>query len=130
MAREFLGVGWRFPLQANAKGGFSWSRGEEKVEESIWLILSTAKGERVMEPEFGCGLPELVFAPNTPATRNLIAFEVQQALAASEPRIIVDQVRVETLAAEGNQLLINIDYRLRTTNARHNLVYPFYLLEA
>ncbi len=130
MAREFLGVGWRFPLQPNAKGGFSWSRGEGKVEESIWLILSTAKGERVMEPEFGCGIHELVFAPNTPATRNLLAFEVQRALAAYEPRIIVDQVRVETLAAEGNQLLINIDYRLRTTNARHNLVYPFYLLEA
>ena len=63
LAREFLGAGWKFPLQVNPTGGIARARYEQRVEESIYLILSTAKGERVMLRDFGCGIHDLVFAP-------------------------------------------------------------------
>jgi phage baseplate assembly protein W len=128
--RDFLGTGWAFPLRVNARGGLSYDSYERKIQESIWIILSTAKGERVMEPDFGCGIHELVFAPNNPGTRGSIAYEVHQALARYEPRIAVDAVRVETLPGRENQLSIHVDYRIQSTNAKGNLVYPFYLTEA
>lgn len=130
MPREFLGVGWKFPIRVNARGGLSFSRHEQDIEEAIWIILSTAKGERVMENEFGCGMREYVFAPNNPATRGSINYEVQKALAEYEPRIEVEDVRVESFPENDNQLLIYVDYRVLSTNAKRNLVYPFYLEES
>ena len=70
--REYLGVGWKFPIRINVKGGFSLSRYEEDVQEAIWIILSTTRGERQMVPDFGCGIHDYVFAPNNPATRGNI----------------------------------------------------------
>ena len=129
MAREFLGAGWKFPIRVNARGGLSYSRHEQDIEEAVWIILSTAKGERVMEPEFGCGIHEYVFAPNNAATRGSIIYSVQKSLAEYEPRIDVESVRVETFPGSENRLLIHVDYRVRSTNGRRNLVYPFYLTE-
>ena len=130
MARDFLGTGWKFPIRVNARGGLSYSRNEQKIDESIWIILSTAKGERVMEPDFGCGIYDYVFAPNNPGTRGAIAYEVQQALTKYEPRINLENVRVESFPGRENQLLIRVDYRVLANNAKRNLVYPFYLTEA
>lgn len=130
MAREFIGVGWKFPIRVNARGGLSFSRHEQDIEEAIWIILSTAKGERVMLPGFGCGIHEYVFAPNNPATRGSLTQAVQQSLAEYEPRIDVESVRVESYPESENRLLIFVDYRVRSTNSKHNLVYPFYLKEA
>jgi uncharacterized protein len=130
MAREFLGTGWKFPIRVNARGGLSFVRHEQDIEESIWIILGTAKGERVMEPNFGCGIHEYVFAPNNPATRGSIAHEIQTALADYESRIELENVRVETSPESQNRLLIHIDYRVRSNNAKRNLVYPFYLTES
>lgn len=67
--RDFLGVGWKFPIRVNARGGLSYSRHEQDIEEAVWIILSTAKRERVMQPDFGCGIHDYVFAPNNVATR-------------------------------------------------------------
>jgi uncharacterized protein len=116
-------------VRVNARGGLSFSQHEQDIEEAIWLILSTAKGERVMKPAFGCGIHEYVFAPDNPATRGAIVYEVQKALAEYEARIDVESVRVESFPESDNRLLIYVDYRVRTTNAKRNLVYPFYLLE-
>ena len=127
--REFLGTGWKFPIRVNARGGLSYSRNEQDIEEAVWLILSTAKGERVMENKFGCGIHDYVFAPNNPATRGSIAYEVNKSLAEFEPRIEVTNVRVESFPGRENQLLIHVDYRVRSTNSKRNLVYPFYLTE-
>jgi phage baseplate assembly protein W len=129
MPREFLGVGWKFPIRVTARGGLSFSRHEQNIEEAIWIILSTAKGERVMEPDFGCGMHEYVFAPNNPGTRGAIAYEVQKALTEFEPRIDVESVRVDSFPESDNQLLIYVDYRVRSNNAKRNVVYPFYLTE-
>lgn len=130
MARDFLGVGWKFPIRINARGGLSYSQHEQDIEEAIWLVLATAKGERVMEPDFGCGIHDYVFAPNNPGTHGAIAYEVEFALAEYERRIDVESVRVESFPESDNRLLIYVDYRVRSTNAKRNFVYPFYLTES
>lgn len=125
MANEFLGKGWKFPL-AVADGKIAVARYEDSIRESIWLILSTAKGERAMRPDFGCGIYDLVFAPNNAGTAGRIEIDVREALLKWEPRIGVDDVQA-TPGGNGELILIHIDYEVRTTNSRFNLVYPFYL---
>lgn len=126
--REYLGVGWTFPIRINALGGFSLSRYEQDVQEAIWIILSTARGERQMVPDFGCGIHDYVFAPNNAATQGNLAHAVRQALTQWEPRIDVLDVNVDG-TTEPNMLVIRLDYRIRTNNSLYNLVYPFYLQE-
>jgi phage baseplate assembly protein W len=127
--REFLGIGWKFPLQVTPGGRIAQARYELRIEESIYLVLSTAKGERVMLPDFGCGIHELVFAPNSPGTRSLIVQQVRRALQTWEPRIDVLDVAVDDSPGEPTLLLIRVGYRIRANNALGNLVYPFYLRE-
>lgn len=127
--REFLGIGWRFPLQVTPGGAIAGSGYEQRIEEAIYLILGTAKGERVMLPEFGCGIHDLVFAPGNPATVALAVDSVRRALVTHEPRIDVLTVNADTSPLEPNLLLIRIHYRIRATNALGNLVYPFYITE-
>jgi phage baseplate assembly protein W len=127
--REFLGVGWKFPLQVTPGGRIAQARYEQRIEESIYLILSTAKGERVMLPDFGCGIHDLVFAPNNTLTRSVVVQNILQALVRFEPRIDVLDVSADDNEAEPNLLLIRINYRIRANNAIGNLVYPFYINE-
>jgi uncharacterized protein len=126
-SRAFLGTGWKFPLEVDEQGNLVLVSEDESVEESIWIILSTARGERLMHPEFGCGIHELVFAPNNESTAGLAQFYVQDALSRWEPRIIVDEVTVHADPTQPYLLLISVTYRVRTTDSKFNLVYPFYL---
>jgi len=128
--REFLGVGWKFPLQVTAGGKIAQSRYEQRVEESIYLILSTSRGERLMLPDFGCGIHDLVFAPNNAMTRTIVVQHVREALVRYEARIDVLDITVETSDAEPNLLLIRVNYQIRANNALGNLVYPFYITES
>lgn len=125
--RDFLGVGWKFPLQVTPGGRIAQSRHEQRVEESIYLILSTARGERVMLPDFGCGIHDLVFAPNDSTTLALVAQYAREALVRYEPRADILDVDAETAPDEPNLLLIRINYRIRSNNATGNMVFPFYL---
>lgn len=127
MAESFLGQGWRFPASVDAEGRIAMAHDEESVRQSIWMILSTAPGERVMRPDFGCGIHNLVFATNTPGTAGQVISEVRRALLLWEPRIDVLDVDAIPDEAHPNLLLIAISYQVRTTNNRFNLVYPFYL---
>jgi phage baseplate assembly protein W len=129
MAREFLGSGWKFPLQVTSRGGIATVCHEQRIEESIYLILSTAKGERVMLPDFGCGIHDLVFASNNPVMVSMVAHAVREALVAHEPRIDVLDVNTDSAQDEPNLLLIRIDYRIRSNNARGNMVFPFFINE-
>ena len=123
----FLGTGWAFPVGVDAaRGGVAVSREVADIEESIHIIIGTAKGERRMRPEFGCSLHDLVFAPNNAATASLAAHYVQEALGQWEPRIEVLEVRAEADPQDPAQLLINVLYQVRATNDERNLVYPFY----
>src|SRR4030095_2032351 len=127
--REFLGVGWKFPLQVTPTGTIAQAKYEQRIEESIYLILSTAKGERVMLPDFGCGIHELVFAPNNSTTISVVTHMVREALVMFEPRIDLMDVLVEVAPEQLNLLLIRVSYRVRATNTMGNLVYPFYITE-
>ncbi len=129
MDRNFLGVGWKFPVQVTPDGAIARARYEQRVEESVYLILSTSLGERVMLPDFGCTIHELLFAPNNEATISDVTQRVRAALVSHEPRIDVLDINVETAPETPNLLLIRINYRIRSSNAQANLVYPFYLTE-
>lgn len=124
MPKPFLGVGWSLPIGTDTDGELRLAEDEESVRQSIWLILGTSKGERVMRPDFGCGLYDLVFEINSASTAGRIAREVTDALLFLEPRIDVVNVQVQP---DREVLLISIDYQVRATNNMFNLVYPFYL---
>lgn len=127
MERDFLGIGWKFPLQVTPAGRIATAAYEQRIEESVFLILETARGERVMLPEFGCGIHDLTFSSNTPGVRAGVVDAVRSALVKYEPRI--DVLDVDTEAQGDNLLLIRVSYRIRANNAVGNLVYPFYITE-
>ena len=124
--RDFLGRGWRFPIRITTGGGIAMSEGEEKVRQSIEIILATAAGEFPMSPDFGCGVHDLVYEANTDALQGLATQRVRDALVRNEPRIDVLDVRAHS-GRDDAELIVEIDYRLRANNAVFNLVYPFYL---
>jgi phage baseplate assembly protein W len=130
MPKTFLGVGWSFPISVQEvgenKGALQLAAFEESVRQAIWIILGTAKGERVMRPEFGCGIYDLVFELNSSATAGRVAQVVRDALLEFEPRLDVRDIQVQSQNS-GEVLLISIDYEVRATNNVFNLVYPFYL---
>jgi phage baseplate assembly protein W len=127
--RAFLGRGLKFPLQVTPRGRLALSQEEQRIEESIYLVLGTRLGERLMQPAFGCGVHDLLFAPNNPSTRTRAIEHVRRALVSYEARIDVLSVTAETTEAEPSLLLIRVDYRIRANNAVGNIVYPFYITE-
>lgn len=128
MSKPFLGIGLGFPISLDTRGDFQLAEYEESVRQSIVIILSTAKGERAMRPDFGCSIYDLVFEPNSPATAGKVSQAIQEALLFFEPRIDVLDVRVDSPSnQEREKMLVSIDYQVRATNNVFNLVYPFYL---
>jgi Bacteriophage baseplate protein W len=130
MAKPFLGQGWGFPITPAASGSggpIQWAQDEDKVRQSIWIILTTAPGERIMQASFGCGIHERVFANLDDANIGQILNDVSSALAQWEPRIDVITLDAVPDSNVPNLLLISIDYQIRATNSRFNLVYPFYV---
>jgi phage baseplate assembly protein W len=127
---DFLGNGWSFPFRISPSGGIALSRQERDIEEALRIILSTAKGERHMRPHFGCGIHDLVFAPNDATTAGLIQTYVEEAIGWWEPRVEVMNIDVAGDDEDGNMLIITIRYRVRATNDERNLVYPFYLIRS
>ncbi|AOS64293.1 GPW/gp25 family protein [Actinoalloteichus hymeniacidonis] len=128
MSDRFIGRGWGFPLRTGPTGGIGMVEREQEIEEAIRLILGTAPGERPMRPEFGCGIHDQVFAPADGATAGRIAYDVRAALDRWEPRIEVADVVVAFDAIEEGTLYIDVRYRIRATNDRRNLVFPFYVI--
>ena len=127
MAHEFEGRGWQFPIRVDDGGAIAEAREEDKVRQSIEIILRTAPGERVMRPDFGCGIHDLVFDTISGAMVGRVASVVAGALATWEPRIDVLSVRSQQDTEDPTRLLIEINYRLRSSNSRFNLVFPFYV---
>lgn len=123
---DFLGRGWAFPVRAGA-GGVRFAADAVDIREAILIILRTAPGERVMLPDFGCRLNELVFAAGNATTTSLAELYVRQALERWEPRIQVTGVTAQVDALHRQRLNISVDYLIRDRNQPDNLVYPFYL---
>jgi hypothetical protein len=126
MSRPFLGAGWSFPLEFS-DGRAKLARYEESIRQSILIILSTARGERIMRPDFGCGIHDMVFSTNDTTTEAAAADEVRESLLRWEPRIDVLEIEARSGGSDGEVLLIDIEYRVRSTDSRFNLVFPFYL---
>jgi uncharacterized protein len=127
--RAFLGRGWAFPVRTGPGGEIAEAEYDEDVHDAVRIVLGTDPGERVMLPEFGAGMRALVFEPLTATTRALIQHRVREALVLFEPRIDVVEVKVELRPGAEAAVLVEVDYRVRSTNTFYNLVYPFYLLE-
>lgn len=127
----FLGTGWGFPPSFPNAGRELYSVcGREDIEQSLAILLATQRDERLMQEDFGCNLQEFVFAEISQGLSGRIRDLIQQAILRHEPRIVVNGVDVSDSEAEAGMLLIEIDYTIRATNSRFNMVYPFYLNEA
>ena len=124
---SFLGVGWKFPVDLDRRRGIAMSQFEENIEESILVILGTALGERLMRPDFGCAVHDLVFAPNNSNTHGLVIYYVTEALNKWEPRIQALKVDCDVDPTALNKVDTKIEYQVIATNNVYNLVYPFYL---
>ncbi len=128
MTIDTIGRGWAFPPHLDERGQFALVGGEENIRQSILIILNTAPGERVMRPDFGCRIHDLVFAPASPATAAMVERHVAEALARWEPRIEVKSVTATPGESHIGQMIIEIVYEIRETHEPRSLVYPFYLI--
>lgn len=128
MANPIIGSGWNFPPRLNERGTMALTADDNEIEQAIAIILGTVPGQRVMRPEFGCRIHELVFAPNNSATAGLAGRYVVEALGRWEPRIELQRVEASPDLDSPNQLLISIEYRVAATHSNRSLVYPFYLI--
>jgi phage baseplate assembly protein W len=125
---SFVGRGISWPLEIDHTGSIKLTDGPPDLDRSIRVILVTAPGERLMRPEFGCRIWDLLFEPVTPNLLGLIAEAVRDALAQWEPRIVVDEVQPMADEDDASLIRVDISYRVRATNDRRNLVYPFYVI--
>lgn len=130
MSASFLGRGWKFPVQVDrATGRLLLSEGEEDIAEAIRIILKTSRGERVMRPDFGCGLNDFVFDTMDDTTLRLLESDITQAITVWEPRVKDVEVEVTQDDSKPGRMQIGITYVVRSTNNLFNQVYPFYLEE-
>lgn len=126
---DFLGIGWGFPPTFNrGTCGVEMLTGKEDIESSLEILLSTAIGERIMQPRYGCNLDRLLFEPLNTTLQAYMRDLIETAIIFFEPRITLNSIVLEAISLEG---LVNIDieYTIAATNARHNFVYPFYINE-
>jgi len=127
---SFLGRGWSFPPEFRKDGKtVVMTEGALDIERSLQILLSTRLGERIMLPEYGCNMDELMFNPLNLTLKTYVADLIKTAILYHEPRIDADKIWIEESTENDGILLINIDYRIRITNSRKNLVYPFYKAE-
>lgn len=127
---DFLGKGWKFPPRADyATGRVQTVSEEEDIAEAIRIILFTRKGERVMRPEFGCGIQKFVFAEMDYGTIREMEREITDAITAWEPRVIEPEAEVDTRGLLEGMVQIKVSYIVRSTNNPYNLVFPYYIQE-
>lgn len=127
MSRNILGRGWAFPVTTDVHGNIATSSYEKSVEESIRIILGTTPGERVMHPDFGCKINDIIFSPDSSKTISLAVHYIEEAIIKWEPRVILKKVTGEKDPINQGLINIKIDYEIRSVNTFFNMVYPFYL---
>jgi len=127
-AADFIGKGIMFPMRVDQSGSVALTSGADDMTSSMRMVLSTAPGERLMRPDFGCRIWELMFEPINATTLGLMGVAVREALGRWEPRIDVEDVDVEPDDDADGRVNITIGFRVRDTNDFRNLVYPFYVI--
>jgi phage baseplate assembly protein W len=125
---DFIGRGFMFPLRVDQSGSIAMTSGADDLSSSMRMVLATAPGERLMRPRFGCAIWDLLFEPINANTMGLMAVAVRDALGQWEPRINVLDVVIVPDATNDGRVHIEIDYEVKATNDRRNLVYPFYVI--
>lgn len=126
---SFLGRGWSFPPTFSKPGkGVEMTSDEEDIDKSLRILLSTSVGERILQPKYGCNLDDLLFEPLNATLKTYVTGLIEQAILIFEPRIELNDVTLEADEEEA-RIDIIIEYIVRTTNSRYNLVYPFYRSE-
>ena len=130
MEKAFLGRGWSFPPTFDQSlRRVEMLQEEADVASSLEILFSTRPGERVMLPEYGCNMEELIFESLDTRMKTLMSDKIEAAILYHEPRIKLEQVRLDDTRELEGVVLIEIIYRVKTTNSRFNFVYPFYRLE-
>jgi phage baseplate assembly protein W len=130
MADSFLGTGWSFPPQFNAAAGSAEMTSDEiDIHRSLQILLATRKGERVMVPDYGCNLDDMVFEPMTTTFKTFIRETIKTAILYYEARIELNSVKIDDSRETEGIILVILDYTVRTTNSRFNFVYPYYKKE-
>ena len=124
----FIGRGFRFPMGVDHRGGLALTSGGADLDSSIRVVIATAPGERVMRPAFGCRIWDLLFQPINANTLGLMAQAVREAIAQWEPRVETESVDAMRDPRDSGLVNIHVTYRVRATNDRRNLVYPFYVI--
>ena len=127
MSEPFLGTGWRFPILPDEAGRLGYATGEQSIEHCLRALLLTATGERVMRPDFGTKVQEAVFAPGSVQNLRDLERSIAEAVRTFEPRVELDVVRAEADPADESRVTVSVEYRIRRTNTKANLVFPFYL---
>lgn len=130
MNTSFLGTGWSFPPAFDkATETVELTSDELDIQRSLQILLSTKKGERVMQPDYGCNLDEMLFEPMTTTFKTYIREMVRTAILYYEARISLNSVVVDDSRETEGVITLILDYNIRTTNSRLNFVYPFYINE-
>ncbi|MBW7899577.1 lysozyme-like protein [Candidatus Brocadiaceae bacterium B188] len=130
MNKEFLGRGWSFPPSFNRSfRGVKMLEQEADIASSLEVLLSTSQGERIMQPQYGCNLEELVFESLDTRMKTLMADKIESAILYQEPRIELEKVSLDESRELEGVVLIEVIYRVKATNSRFNFVYPYYKLE-
>jgi phage baseplate assembly protein W len=127
MSEPFLGTGWRFPILPDEAGRLGYAVGEQSIEHCLRALLLTATGERVMRPDFGTKAQDSVFAPGSVQNLRDLERSIAGAVRTFEPRVELDGVRAEADPADESRVTVSVSYRIRRTNTKANLVFPFYL---
>ncbi|WP_299605217.1 GPW/gp25 family protein [uncultured Aquimarina sp.] len=131
MNNKFLGNGWSFPPAFGIGGAeVKLTSGEEDIKQSLQILLSTSLKERIMHPDFGCDLTQFLFEELDEKFANELSDMVSRAVLLYEPRIEVNNVTITDIDPKNGVVHIDIDYMVRSTNNRFNLIYPFYINEA
>ncbi|AJC21282.1 GPW/gp25 family protein [Pandoraea pulmonicola] len=130
--KSFLGTGWSFPPRfgdSAVSGHTQMVEGETDIRESLGIILSTVPGERIMQPTFGCGIKAYVFEEISESVMTEMRDAIDRAILFFEPRVTVERIDIDVSNAIQGRVDVLIDYTVRGTNTRTNMVYPFYFLE-
>jgi phage baseplate assembly protein W len=125
---SFVGRGFFWPMQVDHTGSIRLTDGASDIDAAMAVVLATAPGERVMRPDFGCRIWDLLFEPVTANLLGLMAQAVRDALTQWEPRVIVETVDTVPDPRDSAVVSIRVGYRVKATNDRRNLVYPFYVI--
>lgn len=127
---DFLGKGWGFPPHFDKKtGGVIMTTDVEDINKSLHILLSTRLGERIMLPEYGCNLEELLFQPLDITLKTYIKDLIKTAILYHEPRIDAKKISLDSSQELEGIIQIEIEYLVRITNSRGNMVFPFYKKE-